>query len=60
MTAILLVTEVTVPGLAGIVLLGDSVRLGWWAATGAGLVLAVAGVVVLSGSPAHRPPPRQA
>jgi drug/metabolite transporter (DMT)-like permease len=56
-TAILLVTEVTVPGLAGIVLLGDAVRPGWWAAMGAGLVLAVAGVVVLAGSPAQRPPP---
>ena len=51
-TAILLVSEVTVPGLAGIVLLGDSVRPGWWAAMSAGLVLAVAGVVVLAGSPA--------
>jgi uncharacterized membrane protein HdeD (DUF308 family) len=57
-TAILLVTEVTVPGLAGIVLLGDSVRPGWWPAMTAGLVLAVAGVVVLAGSPVHRPPPR--
>jgi len=57
-TAILLVTEVTVPGLAGIVLLGDSVRPGWWPAMIAGLVLAVAGVVVLAGSPVHRPPPR--
>jgi drug/metabolite transporter (DMT)-like permease len=56
-TAILLVTEVTVPGLAGIVLLGDSVRPGWWAAMSAGLVLAVAGVVVLAGSPAQLPPP---
>ena len=59
-TAILLVTEVTVPGLAGIVLLGDSVRPGWWAAMGAGLVLAVAGVVVLAGSPAQQPPPLRA
>ena len=55
-TAILLVTEVTVPGVAGIVLLGDSVRPGWWPALVVGLVLAVAGVVVLSGSPAQRPP----
>ena len=59
-TAILLVTEVTVPGLAGIVLLGDSVRPGWWAAMSAGLVLAVAGVVVLAGSPAQQPPPLRA
>lgn len=55
-TAILVVTEVTVPGVAGIVLLGDSVRPGWWTALTAGLVLAVAGVVVLAGSPAHLPP----
>jgi hypothetical protein len=55
-TAIVLVTEVTVPGVGGIVLLGDSVRHGWWAAMVAGLVLAVAGVVVLAESPAHRPP----
>lgn len=57
-TAIVLVTEVTVPGLAGIVLLGDSVRPGGWAAMSAGLVLAVAGVVVLAGSPAQQPPRR--
>ena len=59
-TAILLVTEVTVPGLAGIVLLGDSVRPGWWGALTAGLVLSVAGVVVLAGSPTQQPPPRPA
>ena len=58
-TAILIVTEVTVPGLAGIVLLGDSVRPGWWGVMAAGLLLAVAGVVVLSGSPAQRPPQRR-
>lgn len=55
-TAILLVTEVTVPGLAGIVLLGDAVRPGWWWVMAAGLALAVAGVVTLAGSPAQRPP----
>ena len=59
-TAILLVTEVTVPGLAGIILLGDSVRPGWWAAMSAGLVVSVAGVVVLAGSPAQQPPPLRA
>jgi hypothetical protein len=59
-TAILLVTEVTVPGLAGIILLGDSVRPGWWVVMTAGLVLAVAGVVVLADSPAQRPPPLRA
>lgn len=55
-TAVLLVTEVTVPGLVGIVLLGDSVRAGWWAPAVLGLVLAVAGVVVLARSPAQQPP----
>jgi drug/metabolite transporter (DMT)-like permease len=59
-TAILLVTEVTVPGLAGIILLGDSVRPGWWAAMSAGLVVSVAGVMVLAGSPAQQPPPLRA
>jgi len=55
-TAVLLVTEVTVPGLVGIVLLGDSVRAGWWAPAAIGLVLAVVGVVVLARSPAQQPP----
>jgi drug/metabolite transporter (DMT)-like permease len=55
-TAILLVTEATVPGVAGIVLLGDSVRPGWWGVLTAGLALAVTGVVVLAGSPVHQPP----
>jgi drug/metabolite transporter (DMT)-like permease len=59
-TAILLVTEATVPGVAGIILLGDSVRRGWWGAMVAGLVLAVAGVMVLAGSPAQRPPHQHA
>lgn len=57
-TAILVVTEVTAPGLAGIVLLGDSVRHGWWPVMSAGLVVAVVGVVVLASSPTQRPPPR--
>lgn len=57
-TAILLVTEVSVPGVAGIVLLGDSVRPGWWGALAAGLALAVAGVAVLGDSPTHRTAPR--
>jgi drug/metabolite transporter (DMT)-like permease len=56
-TAILQVTEVTLPGIAGIVLLGDSVRRGWWGAMSAGLLLAVVGVTILAGSPAQRPPP---
>ena len=41
------------PGLAGIVLLGDPVRAGWTPVLGAGLAIAVAGVVVLARSPAE-------
>ena len=55
-TAVFLVTEVIVPGLVGIALLGDSVRAGWWGPMVVGLLLAVGGVAVLAGSPAHRPP----
>jgi drug/metabolite transporter (DMT)-like permease len=55
-TAVFLVTEVVVPGLVGIALLGDSVRAGWWVPMAIGLLLAVGGVVVLAGSPAHQPP----
>jgi hypothetical protein len=55
-TAVFLVTEVVVPGLVGIALLGDSVRAGWWGPMVVGLLLAVGGVAVLAGSPAHRPP----
>ncbi len=55
-TAVFLVTEVVVPGLVGIVLLGDAVRAGWWAAMMIGLVLAVGGVVVLANSPSQAPP----
>jgi hypothetical protein len=53
---VFLVTEVIVPGLVGIVLLGDAVRAGWWAPMTIGLLLAVGGVVVLAHSPAHAPP----
>lgn len=55
-TAVLLVTEVVVPGLVGIVLLGDSVRAGWWVPAAVGLVLAVVGVVVLARSPTQQAP----
>lgn len=55
-TAVLLVTEVVVPGLVGIAVLGDAVRAGWWVPAGIGLVLSVAGVVVLARSPAQQPP----
>jgi drug/metabolite transporter (DMT)-like permease len=55
-TAVFLVTEVVVPGLVGIALLGDSVRAGWWVPMAIGLLLAVGGVAVLAGSPAHQSP----
>lgn len=58
LTAVLLVTEIVVPGLVGIALLGDSVRAGWWWVLGLGLVLAVTGVLVLARSPVQRPPRR--
>lgn len=51
-TAVFMVTEVVVPGLVAIVLLGDAVRSGWWPAMLSGLLLAVLGAVVLAGSPA--------
>ena len=58
-TAVFLVTEVIVPGLVGIALLGDAVRPGWWPVMAVGLVSAVAGVVVLAQSPAQAPPRRR-
>lgn len=60
LTAVLLVTEIVVPGLVGIALLGDAVRPGWWWVLALGLAMAVAGVVVLAGSPAQQPPPPRA
>ena len=55
-TAVFLVTEVLVPGLVAVVLLGDTVRRGWWVPLTIGLLLAVAGVIVLAHSPAQAPP----
>lgn len=53
-TAVYLVTEVIVPGLAGILLLGDTVRAGWTGPMVLGLAFAVGGVLVLANSPAHQ------
>lgn len=55
MTALLTVTEVLVPGIVGIRLLGDPVRPGWEPVLASGLAIAVAGVVVLARSPHERP-----
>ncbi|MGW5740526.1 hypothetical protein [Amycolatopsis sp. NPDC003861] len=46
-SAIVTMTEVFFPGSLAILLLGDRVRPGWWGWSGAGLVIAVAGVTVL-------------
>lgn len=54
-TAVFVVTEVVLPGLVGIALLGDPVRAGWGWPFALGLVIAVAGVVVLARAPARRP-----
>lgn len=55
MTALLTVTEVLVPGLVAIALLGDPVRPGWEPLLALGLAVAVAGVVVLARTPGKRP-----
>jgi drug/metabolite transporter (DMT)-like permease len=52
-TAVFSVTEVVVPGLVGILLLGDPIRAGWEWPFAMGLVVAVAGVVVLARTPAE-------
>lgn len=53
--AVFTVTEVVLPGLFGIGLLGDQVRAGWGWPFVVGLAVAVAGVVVLT----QRPTPRR-
>ncbi|HEV7875616.1 MAG TPA: hypothetical protein VGP00_02990 [Nocardioides sp.] len=47
-TAPLIVGQTFVPGLAGVLLLGDGVRPGWWPAVVAGLLLSVGGAIFLS------------
>lgn len=49
-TAVLSVTEVVVPGLVGLLLLGDRIRPGWVPAAVLGILLALGGVVALSRS----------
>ena len=53
-TAVFVVTEVVVPGIVGILLLGDPVRDGFGWVFVIGLLVSVAGVIVLT----RRPPPR--
>lgn len=47
-TALFMVTEVVVPGIVGIALLGDTIRDGWHVPMALGLLLAVYGVSVLA------------
>ncbi|MEQ3553273.1 hypothetical protein WIS52_22615 [Pseudonocardia nematodicida] len=53
-TAVLSVTEVVVPGVVGIALLGDRIRPGWELGAGLGVAVALAGVIVLT-----RPAPEE-
>jgi hypothetical protein len=53
--AVLSVTEVVVPGLVGLTLLGDRVRPGWAVVLGVGWVLTVGGVLLLTRSAAEPP-----
>jgi drug/metabolite transporter (DMT)-like permease len=53
-TAVFIVTEVVLPGLVGIVLLGDPVRPGWGWPFALGLAVAVGGVVALARRPQRR------
>ncbi|GAA1250992.1 hypothetical protein GCM10009609_12900 [Pseudonocardia aurantiaca] len=55
-TAVFTVTEVLIPGMAGILLLGDPVRPGWGWVLAVGLAMAVAGTVVIAKAPPLRPP----
>jgi hypothetical protein len=53
-TALVAVIEVVVPGVVGVAVLGDSVRAGWPLAAIVATVVALAGCVVLAGSPGQR------
>jgi drug/metabolite transporter (DMT)-like permease len=55
-TAVYLVTQVLVPGMVGIGLLGDPVRPGWAWVLVIGLAAAMAGMVLLAKAPPLRPP----
>jgi drug/metabolite transporter (DMT)-like permease len=57
-TAPMIVGQTFVPGLVGVLLLGDGVRPGWWSAVATGLVLSVAGTIFLSHEAGGRDPVR--
>jgi drug/metabolite transporter (DMT)-like permease len=50
-SALLWIAEVTAPAIAGITLLGDSIRPGWTPAAGAALLATIAAAAVLAGRP---------
>ncbi len=52
--ALISVVEVVVPGAVGLAVLGDGVRSGWGVPAVAAVVVALAGCVVLAGSPGER------
>lgn len=52
--ALISVIEVVVPGAVGVLVLGDGFRSGWAVPTAAAVVVALAGCVVLAGSPGQR------
>ncbi len=54
-TAVFTVTEVLLPGMVGIWLLGDPVRPGWGWVLALGLAAALAGTVVIAKAPPLRP-----
>ncbi|GAA5226065.1 hypothetical protein [Paeniglutamicibacter antarcticus] len=52
-TSVLWVIEVVVPGIVGVMILGDGVRTGWATAAIAAVVVALVGCVVLAMSPSQ-------
>ncbi|MDN5918469.1 MAG: hypothetical protein L0I76_25785 [Pseudonocardia sp.] len=56
-TALFMVTEVVVPGIVGIALLGDTIRDGWYVPMILGLLLAVYGVSILARRKSERRTP---
>jgi hypothetical protein len=53
-TALLWISEIVVPAPVGVLLLGDTVRTGWYPAVAVAAAVAVGAAAVLAWSPAHR------